>query len=40
LNLRAIKKLSIGVGDRANPQRGGSGRLYIDDIQLRLAPLP
>jgi len=40
LNLRAIKKLSIGVGNRANPQRGGSGRLYIDDIQLRLPPLP
>jgi len=38
LNLRAIKKLSIGVGDRTNPQRGGSGRLFIDDIQLRLAP--
>jgi len=38
LNLRAIKKIYIGVGDRANPLRGGSGRLYIDDIQLRLPP--
>jgi len=38
LNLRAIKKLSIGVGDRTNPLRGSSGSLYIDDIQLRLPP--
>jgi regulation of enolase protein 1 (concanavalin A-like superfamily) len=36
VNLQAIKKLSIGVGDRANPQKGGSGTLYIDDIGLQL----
>jgi len=34
VNPRAIKKLSIGVGNRTNPQRGGSGTLYIDDIRL------
>jgi hypothetical protein len=34
VNLQAIKKMSIGVGDRANPQRGGAGTLYIDDIKL------
>ncbi|MCJ7655895.1 MAG: hypothetical protein MUO97_11485 [Dehalococcoidia bacterium] len=36
VNLQSIKKLSIGVGDRDNPQRGGAGDLYIDDIVLRL----
>ncbi len=36
INLQTIKKLSIGVGDRDNPQRGGSGVLYIDDIRLYL----
>jgi regulation of enolase protein 1 (concanavalin A-like superfamily) len=34
INLQAIKKLSIGVGDRANPALGGAGDLYIDDIGL------
>jgi regulation of enolase protein 1 (concanavalin A-like superfamily) len=36
LNLQAVNKISIGVGDRANPQAGGSGTLYIDDIGLLL----
>ncbi len=34
VNLKAIKKMSIGVGDRNNPQPDGTGRLYIDDIRL------
>ncbi len=34
VNLRAIKKLSIGVGDKNNPQAGGSGVMYFDDIRL------
>ena len=38
VNLQAIKKLSIGVGDRASSQPGGAGDLYIDDIGLRLPP--
>jgi len=38
VNARAIKKMTIGVGDRAIPQPGGSGKLYIDDIQLHSAP--
>ena len=29
-----VKKLYIGVGDRANPVKGGTGRVYIDDIRL------
>jgi hypothetical protein len=36
VNMQAITKLSIGVGDRTNPKSGGSGVLYIDDIGLKL----
>ncbi len=32
VNLTAVKKLSIGVGDRASLKAGGTGMLYIDDI--------
>jgi len=34
VNLAKIKKLTIGVGDRAKPAAGGIGVLYIDDISL------
>ena len=34
MNLTAIKKMSIGVGDRGSTQPGGFGMLYIDDICL------
>jgi regulation of enolase protein 1 (concanavalin A-like superfamily) len=33
VNAAAVKKLTIGVGDPANPQAGAAGMLYIDDIQ-------
>jgi hypothetical protein len=36
VNMQAISKLTIGVGDRANIQPGGAGDLYIDDIGLLL----
>jgi regulation of enolase protein 1 (concanavalin A-like superfamily) len=36
VNLQAVTKMSIGVGNRANPQAGGAGDLYIDDIELYL----
>ncbi len=32
VNLAAVKKLTVGVGDKANPKAGGAGMLYIDDI--------
>ena len=32
VNLAAVKKLTIGVGDRASPKPGAAGKLYIDDI--------
>jgi hypothetical protein len=34
VNLRAIKKMSIGVGNKTASQPGGSGKIYIDDIRL------
>ncbi len=36
VNLAGIKKMSIGTGDRSNPQPDGAASLYIDDIQVRL----
>jgi hypothetical protein len=32
VNLAAVKKLTIGVGDSASPKAGATGMLYIDDI--------
>ena len=34
VDVAAVKKMVIGVGDRKNPQPGGTGRIYIDDIWL------
>ena len=34
LNLTNVNSLGIGVGDRRNPQPGGNGTVYIDDIRL------
>jgi len=34
VDVAAVKKMVIGVGDRNNPQPGGIGRIYIDDIRL------
>ena len=39
VNPASINKMSLGVGDRNNPQLGSSGKMYIDDIWLyRPAP--
>ena len=39
-DMKAVKKLFIGVGDRKKPQAGGAGLIYIDDIGLtRPAPV-
>ena len=40
VNLAAVKKLTIGVGDRANPKAGGAGMLYFDDIAFGKPILP
>jgi hypothetical protein len=34
VNLAKVKKLYIGLGDRTTPAAGGTGRVFIDDIQL------
>jgi hypothetical protein len=34
LNLADVDNISIGIGDRNNPQPGGSGIMYFDDIRL------
>jgi hypothetical protein len=34
VNLGAVKKMYIGVGDRKNPQADGTGKLFIDDIRV------
>ncbi len=38
VNPQAIQKMIIGVGDRTNPQLGGAGDLYIDDIGIYPPP--
>jgi hypothetical protein len=34
VKVTAVKRLTIGVGDKDNPTAGGAGLLYIDDIIL------
>ena len=33
-DLTSVNSLGIGIGNRENPQPGGEGRVYIDDIRL------
>jgi len=41
VNLANVNTIAIGFGDRNNPQAGGSGMMYFDDIRLyRPAPEP
>jgi len=34
VNLAKVKKIYIGVGDRTNPAKGGSGRIFVDDVEV------
>jgi hypothetical protein len=34
VNVAAIKKMYLGVGNRSKPTPGGAGRIYIDDIRV------
>ncbi len=34
VNLKAVKKVYIGLGNRNSPKAGGEGSLYFDDIKL------
>lgn len=40
LNLENVTKIYLGVGDRNNPQAGGAGMLYFDDLRVgrKLSP--
>ncbi|MFB0554821.1 MAG: hypothetical protein ACETWQ_16070, partial [Phycisphaerae bacterium] len=39
VNLTNVNTISLGLGDKNNPQAGGSGMMYFDDIRLyRPAP--
>jgi len=43
VNLTGVESISIGVGDKTNPQSGGSGIMYFDNIGLypeRPTPVP
>ena len=34
VDVTAVRKMIVGVGDRDHPKRGAAGRIYIDDIRL------
>ena len=34
VDVTAVRKMSMGLGDPDNPQRGGSGGIYLDDIRV------
>ena len=40
VNLTNVDKIALGLGDRNNPQAGGSGTMYFDDIRLYPPPEP
>ena len=40
VNLTNVNTIAIGFGDKKNPQAGGSGTMYFDDIQLHPEPAP
>ncbi|MGD8787494.1 MAG: hypothetical protein PVJ60_08730, partial [Phycisphaerales bacterium] len=40
INLTSVGSIGIGFGDRSNPQLGGSGLMYFDDIRLYPPPEP
>ena len=40
VNLTDVDRLSVGFGNRDNPQPGGSGKMFLDDIRLTPPPEP
>ncbi len=40
VDLTSIKKMHVGVGDRDNPQPGGTGMIHIDDIRVVKPDVP
>ena len=39
VNLANVNTIGLGLGNRNNPQAGGSGLMYFDDIRLYPPPL-
>jgi hypothetical protein len=39
VSLGKVKKVTIGVGDKASAKAGGKGRIFVDDIALSM-PAP
>jgi hypothetical protein len=40
VDLTNVKTIAIGLGDKNNPQAGGTGKMYFDDIRLATAAAP
>ncbi len=34
VNLLSVKKMSVGIGDRENPQVDGAGQMLFDDFRI------
>jgi len=40
VDLSNVNTIAIGLGNKTNPQAGGSGKMYFDDIRLATAAVP
>ena len=40
VDLTNVNTIAVGFGDKNNPQAGGSGKMYFDDIRLAAAAAP
>jgi len=40
VNLADVNSIALGLGNKNNPQAGGSGKMYFDDIRLYPPPEP
>ena len=40
VDLTNVKTIAVGFGDKNNPQAGGSGKMYFDDIRLATSAAP
>jgi hypothetical protein len=40
VNLANVNTIALGFGNKNNPQAGGSGTMYFDDIRLYPPPEP
>ncbi len=40
VDISNVNTIAIGLGNKTNPQAGGSGKMYFDDIRLATAAVP